>query len=555
MLIKNKKPTILLTGASGFIGKYFLDLIKEDYSVIAIARRSSTEAGVPFHPNIRWIQWNIANKVSYNEVMGYIIGRGGADYLVHLAGYYDYEYDENPEYRKTNVDGTRNVLELARYIDVKHFIFASSLAACRFPPRGKVINEQSDADASFAYARSKKAGEEYCREYSRYFTCSAVRFAAVFSDWCEFSPLYQFLQTWLSGRWDARILGGRGESAISYIHIHDLCRLLLRLIRTTSQLPEFGTYIASPDGSTSHRELFHVAIRDYFGRQVAPVFLPKIMAYPGILVKRLLGRMRLSSRSFEKFWMIRYIDQKLHVDSSYTRTVLEWEPLPRYHILRRMIFLLDKMKSHPHEWDLKNEAITRKDAFRPNLMIYEHLIISQDALLKAIHANLTDPANRGVYPHYQELSEKDLQVALSTMYMLLLASVRSGDRGLMRNYIEDIALTRFTMGFEAREMIDAVAVFGRIINEELEKLPGLASLRQHIYDYVGLTIQLALDEIEDVFDKLARKLPHERLSLILSLKDEMERREEIRQLSAIYQEYDSLKKVKAESIPGEDIRK
>ncbi|MCD4683804.1 MAG: NAD-dependent epimerase/dehydratase family protein, partial [Bacteroidales bacterium] len=64
MLKRDRTTTILLTGASGFIGKYLLDNLKEKYQIIAMARRSGTEAGVPFHPNVRWVQWDIGNKLN-----------------------------------------------------------------------------------------------------------------------------------------------------------------------------------------------------------------------------------------------------------------------------------------------------------------------------------------------------------------------------------------------------------------------------------------------------------------------------------------------------------
>jgi nucleoside-diphosphate-sugar epimerase len=116
---------------------------------------------------------------------------------------------------------------------IKRLIFASSLAACSFPAKGKMINEKSKADADYAYARTKRQGEEMLKEYSRYFNCTIVRFAAIFSDWCEYAPLYKFLATWISNKWDSRIIGGKGNSAISYLHINDLICIILKIIEKT----------------------------------------------------------------------------------------------------------------------------------------------------------------------------------------------------------------------------------------------------------------------------------------------------------------------------------
>jgi len=536
MLKRDKETTILLTGASGFIGKYLLNILKEKYQVIAMARRSGTEAGVPFHPNVRWVQWDIANKLNYSEVMGYLIGRGGVDIVIHLAGFYDYEYDNNPEYERTNINGTRNVLQLSQNIDVKHFIFASSLAACKFPYKDQYINESTLANADFAYARSKKKGEEMCKEYSKYFKCSAVRFAAVYSDWCEYGPLYQFLSTWLSGKWDSKTLGGKGESAITYIHIHDLALLVERLIEKFSKIPRYGVYHASPDGSTNHKELFAHATRDFFGYPLKPMFLPKFMAYPGLFMKNLLGKLRLVSQPFEKFWMIRYIDLKLNVDTSATEKMLSWEPTPRYHILRRLIYLLDKMKSHPNEWHLLNEAATKRDTSRPNLLIYEQLVANEDELLGAIESTIMSEDNKERFFNYQKFTPKRIKIALSTLFNLLLASVRSSDRTLMQSYIDEIAMKRFTAGFEAIEMTDAIATFGEVITETLLAKKELGILKQEIYDYIGLTLQLAMDEVEDVFENMDKRISKEKLALLTKQRD-AEREEEIKQLSAFYQEY------------------
>ena len=61
-------------------------------------------------------------------------------------------------------------------------------------------------------------------EYRGRLRAVKVRFAAMFSDYCEYPPLYKFLETWLSPVWNQRILGGRGRSAIPYLHVRDATR-------------------------------------------------------------------------------------------------------------------------------------------------------------------------------------------------------------------------------------------------------------------------------------------------------------------------------------------
>ena len=45
-------PRILVTGASGFIGRHLLEALKEDFQIIGLARRSQIRCGAPFHSNI-----------------------------------------------------------------------------------------------------------------------------------------------------------------------------------------------------------------------------------------------------------------------------------------------------------------------------------------------------------------------------------------------------------------------------------------------------------------------------------------------------------------------
>jgi nucleoside-diphosphate-sugar epimerase len=534
--MKRELPSIIITGASGFIGRYILQNMIEDYKIFAIARRSRKVANIPFHQNLHWIQCDIVNQEALQEVKNYILNSGGAQYIIHLAAYYDFTYRDNPEYKRTNIDGTENILKLAREIKVERFIFASSLAACKFSKDTEYITEKSSLDQDYEYAWSKKIGEAYVKNYSQYFPCSIVRLAAVFSDWCEYAVLYKFLQSWLSHKYYSRMLGGKGKSAVPYIHVNDLFILFKKIIDNAAQLKSFDVYVASPDGSTSHRELFEIATRYYLGESVKPIFLPNIIAYIGILVRMLIQKLHLTSEEyFEKLWMLKYTDLVLNIDSSYTREELSWSPTPRYHIVRRMLFLLEKMKSHPEEWLVKNEAALKRVTGRINFMIYEQMINEKENYLEQITNKIISEHEFEKFKRYKQLDQNDLICYLSTLYHLLLAAVRSGDRSLMIHYIDDIAMRRFAEGFEPKEICDTLSVYSEIIIKNLLSIKALSKIKQEIYDYVGLTIQLAQDEIEDLYENLLKRMPRDKISESSLLPDCKELQKMIRQLSAFYQ--------------------
>jgi len=534
--MEDKLPSIVITGASGFIGRFLLDSVKDEFSVFAIARRSRKESNVPYHKNIHWIQCDIANEETLNDVMKYINDHGGADFVIHLAAFYDFSYKDHPEYQRTNVEGTLNILRFTQGVKARRFIFASSLAACNFPDNGARVTETTPPDADYHYARAKKAGEEFCRQFSEQFPCTVARFAAVYSDWCEYAPLYKFLETWLSRGLYSRFLAGRGESAIPYIHVQELVSLLRLIMRKSDELPRFDIYSASPDGSVSHKELYNIATSYYFGSSKKPFYLPKLLAYPGLVAKHILNFTHIvCGEVFERLWLVRYIDEKLDIDASYTRQALGWEPAPRYHITRRLLFLLEKMKSHPDEWRLKNEAAMQRFASRTNLIIYEALTAKKEYILPLILERMKAPENDDLFGRYKKLDPNDFQCYISTLYHLLMATVRSGDRGLMIEYIDDIALRRFAEGFLPEELRETLSLFKEIILRELSGHPGLKKLQQELYDYIGLTLQLAQDEVEDLYDKLLEKMPREKISESSLLPDCKKLQRMIRQLSAFYQ--------------------
>ena len=494
-------PCLILTGASGIVGRSFLQAAQDRFCIFALARRGQKRAGVPQHPNVRWLQVDIGIPEALDTVMGHIKERCDPDYIVHLAAHYDFENIELPDYQHTNVEGTRNVLDQARRLGVKHVIFASSVAACEFREPGQVITESTPPDADFPYARSKRAGEAMMREYAQDFDCSTIRLAAVFSDWCEYAPLYIFLGTWLSKRWNSRILGGHGRSAIPYIHTRDVNRMILTLLERTGDLPSPGTYIASPDGATTQGELFELATRFQFRRNIRPIHMPKPLAWAGILARDLLGRL-VGQRPFERLWMIEYLDRSLMIDASRTRQILGWSPTPRLHILRRLLFLIEKMKSSPHEWTLRNERAMKRPVVRPSLVIHTAMIQARDAILDAIVAYLQSPVRLDRFGDYAAMVSSELRWHVGVVYDLLAAAVRTGDRELLLTYVHDLARLRSAGGFPQSEVCDALLAIRDITVEELLYKPEVIEFKETVRDSLSLSMALAVDGVQDAYDQL-----------------------------------------------------
>jgi len=58
-MMNKKLPGIVVTGASGFIGRHFVIAASEKFRLFCIAPRSQKEVGIPYHDNIHWLQVDI----------------------------------------------------------------------------------------------------------------------------------------------------------------------------------------------------------------------------------------------------------------------------------------------------------------------------------------------------------------------------------------------------------------------------------------------------------------------------------------------------------------
>jgi hypothetical protein len=256
-------------------------------------------------------------------------------------------------------------------------------------------------------------------------------------------------------------------------------------------------------------DLFRTSTRYYYGEETVPILMPKPMASLGISLRYLVGKI-LGREPFERPWMIKYINKKLNVDASFTHKALSWTPTARYHILRRLLFLVEKMKRYPDEWYLRNETLLRRIARRPNILVYRIMVESREALVDQALEYVITPKRFKRFGQYQKMDTNLLKWYINLFYMVIAATVRNRDRFLMRNYAEIIGSRRFAEGFRAREVTDFILVIANIVTTELVSKPELKGMEQQVYDYISLTTQLAADEIEDSYELFAAQSPEAR---------------------------------------------
>ena len=90
-----------------------------------------------------------------------------------------------------------------------------------------------------------------------------------------------------------------GRSAIPYLHVNDAVSFLRRVLDLAPALTPGEVLVASPDGATSHEELFEAATLSWFGARKKPFHIPKLLCGPGMAARDLLGRLT-GERPFEQ---------------------------------------------------------------------------------------------------------------------------------------------------------------------------------------------------------------------------------------------------------------
>jgi nucleoside-diphosphate-sugar epimerase len=349
------QKAIVVTGAAGFLGSAITVDLSRDHHVVAIDRRTPTDALLAAAEDTSWHQVDIADggavALAFQRARR-LFGR--LDYVVHFAAFYHFGTDWHREYESTNVQGTSHVLQAAARHGVQRVVFASSVAAMSPPPPGKLLTERTPTADYIPYAKSKSIGERMIREASDRLPSVVLRIGGAFSDWCELPPLGSLIELWGGRTPLSRLVVGQGRTGMPYIHRDDVVRIVRACIDRHEVLDRYEVFLASQHGAVLHKELFP-AVHQAGGKAAAvqPIFLAPRMARIGLHIRRAIGYLTRNV-PYERPWMLKYVDRPWVADTTYTRSKLGWTCTEGMGILDRIAAILEHFRRDRHLWRHRN---------------------------------------------------------------------------------------------------------------------------------------------------------------------------------------------------------
>jgi dihydroflavonol-4-reductase len=148
---------VFLTGATGFVGHHVARaLTDEGVDLRLLIRKSSNLANLEGICG-ETVVGDLADPASFASALD------ACDAIVHVAADYRLWIPDPAVMHRANVDGTRDLLRLAREAQVPRFVYTSSVATMHFRTDGLVVNEDTPVsllDMVGHYKRSKFLAEQ-----------------------------------------------------------------------------------------------------------------------------------------------------------------------------------------------------------------------------------------------------------------------------------------------------------------------------------------------------------------------------------------------------------
>ena len=306
--------TILVTGASGFIGSYIVQEGLDKGFEVWAGMRGTSSRGYLQDERIRFAQLDLSNPTLLRQQLRQYkeqLGGKGWDYVVHAAGATKC-LDEQDFYR-TNTDGTRHLIDALRAEEMvpRRFVFVSSLSifgAIREKPVRKPTADNpwiyspilltDTPQPNTAYGRSKLKAEEYLQQQQD-FPYTILRPTGVYGPREK-----DYFMMAKSIRQHIDFAVGFRPQEITFVYMMDVVQAIYKCIEAPAAVGK--SYFLS-DGEVYNSRRFSDLLQQNLGNPwvlhiKAPLWMLRIICWVSTRVSHFTGKM--NALNDDKFFIL-----------------------------------------------------------------------------------------------------------------------------------------------------------------------------------------------------------------------------------------------------------
>ena len=209
---------IFITGSTGYVGNNLANKLADDGNIIHALCRN-TNADVLQHPNIKVFKGDITHISSLREAMQ------GCEQVYHLAAYARVWSKDPFAFYKLNVEGSKNVFDVARENGINKIVFTST-GGTLGPSGTRPVKEDDEriGEPFTEYEATKTSAEnlakEYCNKYDMHIVI--VNPPRIYGPGIitESNAVTRLVKLYIAGKW--KIMPGDGKRTGSYVYIDDV---------------------------------------------------------------------------------------------------------------------------------------------------------------------------------------------------------------------------------------------------------------------------------------------------------------------------------------------
>jgi len=284
--MSDQQPSILITGANGFVGSRLCRLfLEKGYHVVAGVRR---RADLTLLDNLE-VEYRYGDVTRPESLPAMVTG---VDYVIHNAGIV--KAKKAARFFEVNERGAQTLAEtvLRHNANVKKLLYVSSLAALGPSDGTTPVSEADPPHPVTTYGRSKLAGEQAVLSFADRLHVIAVRPSGVYGPGDR--EMFSIFDSINKG---IRPLAGDLSRAIQLIHVDDLCRAVQMAIEGPTVSGE--AYLIAENRVYTMREMidtFAAAV----GKRGIPLRLPgglfRVIAFFSEWAFRIVGATPMLTR-------------------------------------------------------------------------------------------------------------------------------------------------------------------------------------------------------------------------------------------------------------------